>query len=502
MSLLGIDVGTTGCKVAAFTEEGNLLASAYEEYEVHRPMPGYAEIPPLEVWEKVKNLIRRTAQSTQRDPVRALAISSLGEAVVPVTKDRQIIGPSLLNFDRRGEEYLERLSIELPNEKLYPINGNTLGNHFTMTKLMWVKEHLPEVYARADLFLHWGAYIGFMLGAEPRLDYALANRSLLFDVQRAAWSDELLHIADLEKHKLPPLVPSGTLIGTVADQVAKGLGLPRGVAIVSGAHDQCVNGIGCGVIQEGQAMFGMGTYIVIMPVFTQLMPAEQMIKRGLNTEHHAAPGLFVCFLYNLGGALLKWYRDTFAILDKQRAVENNRDIYADLLAEMPEKPSSVLVLPHFGPTGPPEFISDSAGFILGLKVETTRGDILKGILEGAAYYLKESFDDLSPTGIEVNEFRAAGGGSKSRAWVQLCADILNRPITRLRVTEAGALGAAILAGAGSGIFPSLQAGVDTMVKPEDTLEPRPIQNKLYNIRFEQYKLLWPMLKHYLRSLPA
>jgi xylulokinase len=445
-------------------------------------------------------MIGEVASGATSDPISALAVSSLGEAVVPVTKDRQVLGPSILNFDVRGEEYLERLGHALPDDRLYQINGNTLGNHYGLTKLMWIKEHRPDLYERADKFLLWGSFVPFMLGADPVVDYSLANRTLLFDVDREAWSDEILKLAGLDRAKLPDTASSGAVIGTVSDHIAGELGLPSNISIVTGAHDQCANAVGCGVIQQGRAVYGMGTFICITPVFSQRHEPAVMIERGLNTEHHAVPGQYVSFIYNQGGSLVKWFRDTFAAAEHRQAQEAGRDIYADLISEMPEGPSSIIALPHFTTTGPPEFIPDSCGVIAGLRLETSRGDILKGIIEGTTFYLKECVESLPPTGIEITDFRAVGGGSKSDAWIQMCADILGRPLVRPTVTEAGALGAAIIAGVGEGVFPSYDTGVEAMVSLERTFEPDPQKQKLYESQFEKYKKLWPLMAGYLRDL--
>jgi xylulokinase len=246
-------------------------------------------------------------------------------------------------------------------------------------------------------------------------------------------------------------------------------------------------------------MYGMGTYLCITPVYKNRKDFARMITRGLNTEHHAAPGLFASFIYNPGGALVKWYRDTFASAEKIDALKNGRDIYADLIAEIPQKPSDVLVLPHFAPTGPPEFITDSSGVMIGLRLDTQRGDILKGILEGTTYYLKECVDSLPETGIIIHDYRAVGGGSKSDMWLQVCADIMGCPITRPVITEAGAMGAAILAGMGKGVYPSVKTGVENMVKLECTIEPNPSMTDRYARRYEQYHRIWPLMKQFLTA---
>ena len=290
------------------------------------------------------------------------------------------------------------------------------------------------------------------------------------------------------------------MIGTVSDRIAAELGLPPTVSIVTGAHDQCANAVGCGAIEEGQAVYGMGTYVCATPVFNQRRDSEVMIERGLNTEHHAVPGQYVSFIYNQGGALVKWFRDTFAGAEHQQAEASGEDIYPTLFGELPDGPSSIMALPHFMTTGPPEFTADSSGVLAGLRLDTARGDILKGIIEGSTFYIKECIDSLPPTGIEIKDFRAVGGGSKSEAWGQVCADILGRPFIRPEISEAGALGAAITGGVGSGVFSSYEEAVGAMVKHERTFTPEPGRQKEYEGRFEAYKQLWPLMKTYLRDL--
>jgi xylulokinase len=493
MNLLGIDVGTTGCKVALFSLQGEVLASTYREYDPLSPQPGWAELDSRAIWEVVKAAIRAITAANPGAQIRAVAVSSLGEAVVPVSADRQILGPSILNFDVRGEEFLPDLAALLPDERLYAINGNTLGNHFGLTKLKWIRAHQPELYERTYKFLHWGSFIAFMLGAGPVVDYSLANRTLLFDIHQNDWSDALLEAAGLDRLKLPVTAPSGTVIGSVAAHVAAELSLPPGVQIVSGAHDQCANAVGCGVVDSGSTVFGMGTYHCITPVFTTPPDPQSMIERGLNTEHHAIPGRYVSFIYNQGGALVKWFRDTFAAAEHRQAEAQGRSVYPDLFAEISLEPGNLLVLPHFAPTGPPRFIADSAGMLAGLHLGTQRGEILKGILEGVAFYLKELVDLLPATGIKIENYRAVGGGSRSDAWVQTCADIFGRPFTRPVIIEAGALGAAILAGVGAGVFENYDQAVACMVKLERTFEPDMPRHACYQARYQNYLRLAPRM---------
>lgn len=499
MSLLGIDIGTTGCKAAVFTPAGKPLSLAYQEYDVRSATPGRAELDPGDVWAKVLKVIREAAKGAEGDPIQALSVSSLGEAVVPVGKDRSILGPSILNFDARGAEYIDGLRKKLDPRELYRVNGNPLENSYTLPKLMWIRDREPRQYERAFKFLHWGSFVTFMLGAEPAIDYSLANRSLLFDMDGCCWSDSIARAAGIETDKLPAPVPSAKVLGRVSHEAARLAGLPPGTLIVCGAHDECSNAVGAGVVSERVAMCGMGSYLCVVPVFSKRPEPAAMLARGLNTEHHAAPGRYVSFLYTRGGSLVKWFRDTFARADRDLAAQKGQDIYELLLAEMPSRPSSILVVPRFAPMGPPDFAADAAGVFAGMTLETTRGDILRGIIEGTLFHIRDLVDSIGEAGVQIDELRAVGGGSKSTAWVEMCADILGRPVGRPRVTEAGLLGAAIMAGIGSGAFSGFSDGVQAMVSVGDRIEPDSGRQRAYETVHGRHGKLWPLLKDFLRG---
>ena len=489
MSLLGIDVGTTGCKAIIFSEDGEILSSSYQEYNIIKEQPDYAELDAKDVWNKIKKVIAAASISASCDPVKALSISSLGEAVVPVTKDKEIIAPSILFVDNRGQEYLADIASAVDKKTLYRINGNTLGVHYSLPKLMWIRNHQSDIYAKADKFLLWGAFVAYMLGGEPAVDYSLASRTLLFDINKKNWSQTMLNISGIDIGKLPSIVESGTVIGKVSKDIANELCLPVDTKIVAGGHDQCLNAVGCGVLKSSQMMYGMGTFLCAVPVFEQRPNTELMIKFGLNTEDHVRQGRFVSFIYNQGGCLVKWFRDTFAALEHHQSQQRGDDIYEKLFDELPEQPVDIAVLPYFTNTGPPKFLDNPSGLIAGLKLATTRGEILKGIVQGATFYLRKCIEVLPEFGIDISEYRAVGGGSNSDTWLQLSADILGKPFVRPKVNEAGSLGAAIVAGVGLGIFSSLEEGVAQIVKPDRTFEPQMNLHSKYMEKYQKYKNL-------------
>ncbi|MBI1277608.1 MAG: hypothetical protein GC179_05735 [Anaerolineaceae bacterium] len=398
MSLLGIDIGTTGCKAMALSVDGTILATSHREYDVIRPQPDWAELDSQLVWEKIQEVIAQVAARTSHDPIAAICVSSMGEAMTPVSQDRKILSNCLLGFDTRGAETTAKLG-QLDPIMFFERSGNVVSTIYGGQKLIWMRDHRPELFHKTYKWLSWADIVAYLLGGDPVTDYSLANRSLFFDLRRQEWSLETLNHVGMPIEKLPDLVQAGTVVGTVSSHIAKQLNLQSGVRIVIGAHDQCVNAVGVGALRPGIAAYSLGTYFCITPIYDHIPPAAMMIQSKLNVEHHALPNLYVSFYYNLsGGALLKWFRNTFAWAEHAAAQASGKDVYDQLLAEIPSGPTNLLVLPHFAPTGPPYYDDNPNGLISGLTLATSRGEFLKGLLEGAIYYFRAGLADLAEAG--------------------------------------------------------------------------------------------------------
>lgn len=497
MSVLGIDLGTTGCKAAAFSADGRCLAQAYREYGAIHPQPGRVELDSGEVWKKTRRVIAEVAARTRRDPIATLCASSFGEAVAPVSRSREILANSILNTDQRGTEYSEALARDIGQDAFYRINPNILGPQYSLPKLCWLRDHDPELYGRADYFLFWADLVAFLLGCEPVASNSLANRSLLFDLWKNDWSEGLLSWSGLDRGKLGRIVSGGTLIGTVSDRAAAELGLPAGVRVVAGGHDQCTNALGAGGIAPGMAVCGIGTFECVTPTYCEVRDPARMLELRLNIEHHVLPGLYVSFLYHQAGSLVKWFRDTFAAAD---ATPEGTDIYALLNRELPQAPTNLLVLPHFDPPQWPEQISDTSGVILGLKTETTRGEILKSIMECETLYFADSLMALEKLGVETREFMATGGGARSDAWLQIKADIFGVPFVRPRISEGSLLGAAMLAGLATGVYGSAAEAASLFVEPERRFEPDAERHAIYQEKLKLYREVFPAVRTLLSRL--
>jgi xylulokinase len=494
MSLLGLDAGITGCKAVAFGLSGETLAQAYREYPLYQPQPGWMELDPAQVWEAVADVIRRVTQATARDPVRVLSMATHGESVVPVDARGQPLRRFITALDTRAAEQARWWGERLGKEALYRITGMPLHPMYTANKLMWLRQREPEVFAATFRFLCMQDFLVHRLGLPPAMDHTLAARTMFFDVTRRTWSEEILALAQLDVDKMSQLLPSGSVLGEVAAPVARELGLDPDTVVVMGGHDQPSGALGCGAIAEGVAMVSTGTVECVAVASPRLVLAAELMASNLPVAPHTVPDLYLVLGYSsTGGALLRWYRDQWAGAEQQQAGRTGEDVYDLIVQQATRGPSPVLILPHFVGSGTPWMDPRSKGAILGLDLSTSRGQIIKAILDSVTYETKLSVDAMEAAGIAVHELRAFGGGAKSPLWLQIKADIFGRPVLAMDVSEAPCLGVAILAGVATGAFGSVEAGVAQMVRVKHAYEPNMALHQQYMEKARVFAQVYPAL---------
>ena len=493
MSLLGIDVGTTGCKVVAFNYRGEILAKAYREYFLKSSEQGCLEINPLVVWEQLANCIKEVNSKIHQDPARALAVSTLGEAVVPISKSGEILANSQVSLDARSSFERNWWSGPLNAERLYAITGQPLHPMYTINKIIWLRLNRPNVYEKVDKFVCFGDFILWKLGLEPVIDYTMAARTMAFDIHLLQWSEPILELARLDKSQFSRVAPSGTIVGSIPTSIASNLGFTQEVIAVTGGHDQPCGALGCGVMGTGKAMYAIGTNECIAPILDSLN--MQLGTYGFPCYPHVIPNKYITFGANFtGGSLLRWYRDTLYSEESSFIMQTSQDIYDRIINQVTDEESGIFVLPHFAGTGTPYLDISAKGAIIGLSFHTSRANIIKAILEGVTFEMAINLKLFTSAGIIINELYAIGGGAKSQIWLQMKADILGVKILSLDVTEAPSLGAAILAGLATGVFGSVNEANENMIHIQDTYYPDTELHKYYQDRFAIYEQLYPLFK--------
>ncbi len=495
MSLLGLDIGTTGCKAVVFNVEGRILSTAYREYPLLYPQPGWAELDMRLVLKKTRESIQEVSSQARKDPVKALSISTQGEAFVPIDKKGSLLSNSPVSFDNRGENFVQWWRKSLGAEKIMKITGQPLHPMFSLIKIMWLKENHPHIYNKTWKFLCCEDLIIHKLGLPPTIDYSLASRTMAFDILEKTWSEEILSQADIERSLFPEVAPSGTVVGEIPKSIANELSLPSKVRVVTGGHDQPCGALGAGVKEEGVAMEAIGTTDCIASIFKEPRLNKKMLENNFACYPHTVPQFFVTLAFNFaGGSILKWFRDTLGEKEKEEAKKSGKDVYSILIDEANPEPSSLYLLPHFTTAGTPYMDPNSSGAILGLSLNTDRTDLIKAILEGISFEMKYNLSLLEEMGIFVNELRAIGGGAKSRKWLQLKADIYGKKMVSLEVSEAVSLGAAILAGVATGEYSSIEEAVETTVGIKEVFYPQEEKRRVYEEKFQIYKDIYPTLK--------
>lgn len=494
MSLLGIDVGTTGCKVIAFREDGEILAQAYGEYPLIHPQPGWSELDSNVVWENVSDGIQKVAADTKNDPIEAISVASQGEAVTPVSENCDVLANAITTFDSRTSGICDEILQDISPLEVMKITGMPPSDIHTLAKLVWIQRNQPEIYGKVWKFFGFEDFINFKLGVQLAVDYSLAARTMCFDIINKTWSERMLNLANIDTELLPEPVPSGTVIGEIGTKVSDELGLPKGVVCVAGGHDQPCGALGAGIIRGGELMDATGTVECIAPAFSDPVINEQMIDGNFACYPHVVDGLYVTLGFvSSGGVVLRWFRDTFAQAEVAQANAANRDVYDILLDEIPDVPSSAMLLPHFTGSGTPHLDLGSKGAIVGLTLSTTKGELVKSILEGISYEIKQNLTMLEDAGVEINEVRAIGGGAKSAKWLQLKADMFGKKVIALDISEGVCLGTAILSGTAIGKYNSIEEAVDLLVKPKEVYYPREEIAQQYDEKLKVYEQIYPAI---------
>ena len=485
MSIGGLDIGTTGCKMSVYDPDGRFITKVYSEYAASRTA-GEHELSADSVWAGVCAVIREVTSRVK--DLDSIGITSFGESFVMLDENDDVLAPAMLYTDPRGGVQCAQLVERIGKKDLGDIVGLFPHQMFSLPKLMWIRDNRSDLYKRAKRVLLFQDFIVYRLTGAAQIDYSLASRTMAFDIRKRTWSDTVFEAAGINKNLFAAPVPSGTLAGKIRPLLTAVLGLSPDVLIVSCCHDQVSAAIGAGIFEEGDAIDGTGTVECITPVFNSI-PDMNILQEGhFAVVPHAVADKYVSYAFCFtGGALLQWYRNQFARYESAIARQSGQNVYEMLDQSIPMDPTGILVLPHFAGSATPYMDSGSKGAIIGLTIEHTSADIYKALMEGVSYEMLLNIEMLRKAGVKINRLRATGGGAKSIVWLQLKADIFGLPIVSLGSSEAGTIGSIMLAGLASGAFTSLQEAADRLIHEEGTCCPDWKKHTAYMAIFEKYK---------------
>jgi xylulokinase len=491
---LGLDIGTSGCKAVIFNENGLQLSSAFKNYDIISRHSGWAELDSNHVIEKCFDVIKESVSFVDAVSVRGLGISSQGEAFTLLDKKGKTLYNAIVSSDIRALEYANTWAEEFGKDKLYQITGHTPHPMFSLFKLLWIKDNLPEIWSRTSRIFCFEDLLQYRLGiSDPTLGWSLAGRTMLFDVVNHCWDKKILDAAGIRENQLARPLQSGIISGYISKDKARELGLPAGTFVVTGGHDQPCSALGAGAIEPGVAVYSIGTVDCITPAFVKPVFSDSLKKSNLCTYDHAFPGLYATVAFSLTGCnIINWFMNEFGRPELEQAKNSNCSPYDILLGKLTHDPSSLLVLPYFTPSGTPYFDASVKGTIFGLDLNTKREDILKALLEGVAFEMRLNLEILEQSGIHVRELRATGGGARSNFLNQLKADVIGKPIVSLNITEAGCMGVAMLVMAADKMD-SIKDISKKWIHPLAIMKPDPELS--YDKLYQSYKQLYPKLKN-------
>ncbi len=507
MYLMGIDVGSTVCKVALYDYSGRVVSIASREYEdvFVYPEPDWCEYDPEKFWKVIAGCIRECIQKSKVDPrdINALSTSVSGESIIPMGRDGKPVYNGINWTDKRSRSYEQQrraLDEKIGALRVYEITGYPLNPVPSSVRILWLKDELPEVYGKIWKVMLWEDFVNWKLTGEDVMSYSTAASSQLFDIRSKRWSSEILEEFDISTDILPECLPSGETVGEVHSEASEETGLAEGTLVAAGGWDQSCGALGAGVVEEGEACNTTGTVECITAIVKNPVLNEKTLSTGLYCSPYVAEDAYAYFAwFPTSGAVLKWFRDNFAEKEVDLAYETGQDVY-DILTAKAEKSKpgagGLLLLPYFEGSGvgqPPAFNIDARGALIGLRLSHVKNDVIRAILEGVAFQTRIIVESIERLGVNIRELRAIGGGAKSKLWMQIKADVMRKRIVLPDVTEAGTLGAAVLASISSKIHPDSKQAVRKMCRDKSVFHPQNEVAEVYERIYGIYKDVYPTL---------
>jgi xylulokinase len=496
--VLGIDVGTGGTRALIIDEKGALISSSTTEHEPFAsPKIGWAEQHPEDWWKAAGLAVRQALAkaSLSGDAVACVGFSGQMHGAVMLDERSHVVRPALIWCDVRTEPQCRELTENIGADRIIQLTCNPALPNFTLTKFLWVRENEPENWKRVRYVMLPKDYVRFRLTGERAIDMADASGTLLLDVARRRWSREMLRAAGIDERLLPALYESPEVCGKVSPDGATATGLKPGTPVVAGAGDQAAGATGMGIVAAGAVSATIGTSGV---VFASTGRPALDPKGRLHTFCHAVPGRWhVMGVTQAAGLSLRWFRDQFGA-----GRDDGRDPYERLSEEaaaVPPGSDGLLWTPYLMGERTPHLDANARGALVGLTASHTRGHVIRAILEGVAFSLRDSFTIFGEMQVPVSRIRLGGGGARSKLWRQIQADVYGHEVEIVEAEEGAAYGAAILAGVGARIWPSVDEACNSIVRVAERVGPRAEVTTAMNASYAAYRRVYPATKSILAA---
>ena len=492
---IGVDIGTSGTKTVLFDQEGTALATHTVEYPLYQPQNGYAEQEPTDWANASIEGIRAVVAGVDAGEVRGVGLSGQMHGLVMLDRAGQVLRRSIIWCDQRTAAECEEITTSVGSERLIQITANPALTGFTASKILWVRRHEPDVYDRCAHILLPKDYVRYILTGEFATEVSDASGMQLLDVPHRRWSDELLEKLSIDRSMLGRVYESPEVTGVISKEAAARTGLREGTPVVGGAGDNAAAAVGTGVVRAGRAFTTIGTSGV---VFAHTDAPSIDPAGRVHTFCCAVPGAWHVMGVTQGAGLsLKWFRDQFCGGEMETAAQMGVDPYVLMdkeAATVPIGANRLLYLPYLMGERTPHLDPDARGVFFGLSAIHQRKDLLRAVMEGVSYSLRDCLEVFGEMGIAPESMLACGGGGKSPLWRQMLADLYHCPVAVAQSQEGPALGAAILAMVGAGEYASVPQACDAVIRIGDPQPPIPEHSAAYAPYYQLYRALYPALK--------
>lgn len=495
--LLGLDIGTSGTKTALFNENGETIATATYGYDLFQPKAGWAEQNPEDWWQACVNGIKEVIQKSKIDnkAIKGIGLSGQMHGLVMLDKENKLIRNSIIWCDQRTERECAEITRKIGRERLIEITGNPALTGFTLSKLLWVKNNEPQNYKKINKILLPKDYIRFKLTGVFATEVSDASGMQMLDINKRNWSIELLDALEIDPSILADVYESVVVSGHITEKTAALTYLQEGTPVVGGAGDQAAGAIGNGIVREGIISTVIGSSGVVFAATDK--PKFDKLGR-VHTLCHAVPGKWHVMGVTQGAGLsFKWFKETFCQKEVEDCKSQGKNIYDVLTAKAAKsKPGAngVVYLPYLMGERTPHLDSNVKGGFFGVSLINNYDDFIRSILEGVSFSLKNCLDIIEDMNVKIEDIRVSGGGAESEVWRKILCDIFQYKLTTVKASEGPALGVAILAGVGAGVYESVEAACDKIVKGQDTVNPDESVKERYNEVYEVYNSLYEKVK--------
>ena len=482
MLYIGVDLGTSAVKLLLMDEMGTIEKIVSKEYPLYFPKPGWSEQNPEDWLAQTLEGIKELTSGCEKDQVAGIGFGGLMHGLVALDQEDRVIRPAILWNDGRTGEETDYLNQVIGKERLSGCTANIAFAGFTAPKILWMKKHEPENFARICRIMLPKDYIAYKLSGSFCTDVSDASGMLLLDVKNRCWSKEMLEICGIREEQLPKLYESSQAVGTLRPELAEELGLPETVKIIAGAGDNAAAAVGTGTVGEGMCNISLGTSGTIFISSREFRVDD---NNALHAFAHADGH------YHLMGCMLsaascnKWWSEE--ILKTADFAGEQADI--EKLGE-----NRVFYLPYLMGERSPHNNPDARAMFIGMSMDTTRADMTQAVLEGVAFGLRDSLEVAKSLGIKLERTKICGGGAKSPLWKRIIANVMNLKVDVIESEEGPALGGAMLAAVGCGVYPSVEAIARKLVKVVETIEPEPELAAKYEERYQEFRRIYPTVK--------